>query len=240
MFSSNQGCGRDTGPVDGHKTILLADDHALFRSGMKYVLDGLDGEVEIIEGADYEDAIKIATDQKDIDIALVDLSMPGLDNFNGLRNLCKILDGVPVVVISAFDWGSEIRQAMDCGIAGFIPKTLDSSVVLSALELVFSGGVYLPPNLLNEQQAMKERASTDGRSKAGRLTPRQNDVLALVARGHSNKEIARELELAEGTVKLHVTALLKVLGVSNRTQAVVKANSMGLTSRVTPENSRNI
>lgn len=220
------------------RKILLADDHALFRSGMKFVLAGLDGEVEIVEGSDYPDAIKIATEQKDIDIALVDVSMPGLDNFNGLRQLCKILGEVPVVVVSAYDRGPEIRQAMDCGIAGYIPKTLDSTVVLSALKLVFSGGIYLPPSLLDERQAARDPNQATGESKVGRLTPRQNDVLALVARGYSNKDIALELELAEGTVKLHVTALLKVLGVNNRTQAVVKANSMGLTSRVTPESSR--
>lgn len=215
--------------------ILLADDHALFRSGMKHVLKDLEQEAEFVECADYPQAIKIAQTEKNIDLALVDLSMPGLDNFNGLRLLCDELGEVPVVVVSALDRGPEIRQAMECGISGYIPKTLDSSVVLSALKLVFSGGVYLPPDLLNEGAAANAQQSQSGKKQPGKLTPRQRDVLALVARGLSNKEIARELVLAEGTVKLHVTALLKVLEVSNRTQAVVKANALGLTSRVSQD-----
>lgn len=224
-------------PVNGKSKILLADDHALFRGGMKYVLAGLDSDVEFVEGADYPQAIAIAREQDDLDIALVDLSMPGLDNFNGLRELCEALGEVPVVVVSALDRGPEIRQAMDCRVAGYIPKTLDSSVVLSALNLVLSGGIYLPPNLLKETASSGDANHPSGKGMAGRLTPRQSDVLALVSRGYSNRDIARELGLVEGTVKLHVTAMLKVLGVNNRTQAVVKANSMGLTSRVTPESS---
>lgn len=217
--------------------ILLADDHALFRSGMKHVLKDLDQEAEFLEGADYPEAIDIAQKNKDINLALVDLSMPGLDNFNGLRQLCGELGDVPVVVVSALDRGPEIRQTMECGVSGYIPKTLDSSVVLSALKLVFSGGIYLPPNLLEENFAADGQNGQAEDKPTGKLTPRQRDVLALVARGYSNKEIARELVLAEGTVKLHVTALLKVLQVSNRTQAVVKANSLGLTSRVTTDGS---
>jgi len=216
--------------------LLLADDHALFRSGMKYVLTGLDGDVEIIEGSSYADAVKIAAENKDLDIALVDLSMPGLDNFNGLRRLREELGDVPIVVVSALDRGPEIRQAMECGISGYIPKTLESSIVLCALKLVFSGGVYLPPALLDKDRSRGDADTIEANGgEVARLTPRQSDVLALVARGLSNKEIARDLELAEGTVKLHVTALLKVLGVNNRTQAVVKANALGLTSRVSSE-----
>ena len=110
------------------------------------------------------------------------------------------------------------------------------SIVLCVLKLVFSGGVYLPPAFLDEDRSRGDVVSIESNGgEAARLTPRQRDVLALVARGLSNKEIARDLELAEGTVKLHVTALLKVLGVNNRTQAVVKANALGLTSRVSSE-----
>ncbi len=214
--------------------ILLADDHALFRSGMKYVLADLAGEIEIIEGDSYTEALQIAEREKDLDIALVDISMPGLDDFNGLRRLCEIMKLVPVVVVSALDREPEIRKAMACGISGYIPKTLDSSIVLSALALVFAGGVYLPPTILVDSQNDVPDHLYDPKKQAssGPLTPRQLDVLALVARGYSNREIANELNLAEGTVKLHVTALLRGLDASNRTQAVVKANSLGLTSRV--------
>lgn len=219
-----------------NRKILLADDHALFRSGMNYVLDQLDGDVETFECANFADAITLAKETPDLDLALVDLSMPGLDNFGGLRQLRREMGDIPIVIVSALDRIPEIRTAMECGVSGYIPKTLESSVVIAALKLVFSGGVYLPPHLLQETFARQNTGTGESDNKPAHLTPRQQDVLALVARGYSNKNIADELVLAEGTVKLHVTALLKVLEVSNRTQAVVKANALGLTSRVIPEN----
>ncbi len=219
--------------------ILLADDHALFREGMKHILSELEEIGEIVEADSYTQAIEILDGGMAFDLALVDLAMPGLDNFAGLEAVCEKVGGAPVVVVSAMEGGSEIRQAMDCGASGYIPKTLDSNVVVSALKLVFSGGVYLPPNLLNADHSdgrgrNRSRDMSRGSDKA-RLTPRQHDVLDLMAKGHSNKEIARKLELAEGTVKLHVTALLKALEASNRTQAVIKAASIGLTSTALAE-----
>ncbi len=133
--------------------ILLADDHALFRSGMKHVLSELDGDVRVVEGASYADAIKIAEQNSELSIILVDLSMPGFDNFIGLRHLCCSAGKVPVVVISALSRSFEISQAMACGISGYIPKTLESLIVLNALKLVLSGEVYLPPVLSVEKKA---------------------------------------------------------------------------------------
>jgi len=222
--------------VTTHKKmkILLADDHALFREGMKHILSELDEIGEIVEADSYTQAIELLDEGAVFDLALVDLAMPGLDNFSGLRAVCQKVGEAPVVVVSAMEGGSEIRQAMECGASGYIPKTLDSNVVVSALKLVFSGGVYLPPNLLESDGSEsrgrnRSRGYDQGPGKA-RLTPRQHDVLDLMAKGFSNKEIARALELAEGTVKLHVTALLKALEVNNRTQAVIKAASLGLTT----------
>ena len=211
--------------------VLLADDHALFREGMKHILLGLDDGVEVVEAASYDEARARIADQPAFDMALVDLAMPGLDEFAGLKRLCDEIGDVPVVVVSAMEGGNEIRKAMDCGASGYVPKTLDSNVVLSALKLVFSGGVYLPTSLLGTE----DDSGSDRRGEGGKgpLTPRQCDVLDLIAKGYSNKEIARTLDLAEGTVKLHVTALLKALDVCNRTQAVIKASAMGLTSTPT-------
>ena len=221
--------------------VLLADDHALFREGMKHILLGLDDGVEVFDAANYTEARAAVQEQAPFDMALVDLGMPGLDDFSGLRKLCEEIGDVPVVVVSAMEggneirrnpWrgGTEIRRAMDCGASGYVPKTLDSNVVLSALKLVFSGGVYLPTNLLGSSDGDGGGDRRGGEGGKGPLTPRQCDVLDLMAKGYSNKEIARSLNLAEGTVKLHVTALLKALDVSNRTQAVIKASAMGLTS----------
>jgi DNA-binding NarL/FixJ family response regulator len=210
--------------------IMLADDHALFREGMKHILVGLDEGVEVIEASSYDEARQCVKDQAPFDMALVDLSMPGLNDFDGLKDLCSEIGDVPVVVVSAMEGGNEIRKAMDCGASGYVPKTLDSNVVLSALKLVFSGGIYLPTNLLGSTSGEGGGDRRGGSGGKGPLTPRQCDVLDLMAKGYSNKEIARNLDLAEGTVKLHVTALLKALDVSNRTQAVIKATAMGLTT----------
>ena len=210
--------------------VLLADDHALFREGMKHILLGLDDGVEVFDAANYTEARAAVQEQAPFDMALVDLGMPGLDDFSGLRKLCQEIGDVPVVVVSAMEGGNEIRRAMDCGASGYVPKTLDSNVVLSALKLVFSGGVYLPTNLLGSSDGDGGGDRRGGEGGKGPLTPRQCDVLDLMAKGYSNKEIARSLNLAEGTVKLHVTALLMALDVSNRTQAVIKASAMGLPS----------
>jgi DNA-binding NarL/FixJ family response regulator len=210
--------------------VLLADDHALFREGMKHILVGLDESVEVIEAGSYDEARQIIKELPAFDMALVDLGMPGLNDFDGLRDLCSEIGDVPVVVVSAMEGGNEIRKAMDCGASGYVPKTLDSNVVLSALKLVFSGGIYLPTNLLSSSGGEGGSDRRGGNGGKGPLTPRQCDVLDLMAKGYSNKEIARNLNLAEGTVKLHVTALLKALDVSNRTQAVIKATAIGLTT----------
>lgn len=211
--------------------ILLADDHALVREGMKHILSELDEIDEIVEADSYTKAIELLDAGSNFDLALVDLAMPGLDNFAGLEAVCAKIGEAPVVVVSAMEGGSDIRQAMDCGASGYIPKTLDSNVVVSALKLVLSGGVYLPPNVLrNDEPDGRSRGRGRGAGGKARLTPRQHDVLDLMAKGFSNKEIARKLELAEGTVKLHVTALLKALEANNRTQAVIKAASLGLTT----------
>ena len=127
-------------------------------------------------------------------------------------------------------------KAVDCGAVGYIPKTLDSKVVLGAIRLVFAGGMYLPPTVLDEhhEETIRALKVADGRPDSDlprlRLTPRQMDVLFSLVKGKSNKEIARELSLAEPTIKLHVTALLKGLQVNNRTQAAVKAAQLGIVS----------
>lgn len=204
--------------------ILLADDHALFRDGLRLVLAGFDAEFQIIEATDYPEALAIAKKEKGITLAFVDLSMPGMDRFSGLAALCDRFGDVPVVVVSANESNNDIRRAMECGASGYIPKALDSNVIRDALKRVLSGKTYLPPSMVgwkNDGPATKVRPPS-------RLTPRQHDVLGFIAQGYSNKKIATELNLAEGTVKLHVAALLKALEVNNRTEAVFKATAQGL------------
>lgn len=218
--------------------ILIADDHELFRDGLRHVLDQLGGPLTIVEASDFAQAVAVVEQQTDIDIVLLDLSMPGMTWNEGIQRLKDLLpDSVPIIVLSASDDRRHVLQAVNLGASGFIPKTSSSRVMLSALKLVLSGGVYLPPALL---EAGGSQGDGMGGSMAGEhavsfLTPRQREVLALLGQGKSNKEIARVLQLAEGTVKLHVTAILKALNVNNRTRAVVAASQLGLT---TPDSSQ--
>lgn len=212
--------------------ILIADDHELFRDGLRHVLNQLEGELTIVEASDFSQALAMVEREADLDIVLLDLSMPGMTWNEGLQRLKDLLpDQVPIIILSASDDRRHVLQAVNMGAAGFIPKSSSSRVMLSALKLVLSGGVYLPPALLEQTAAQGEGLSPLASENAvSFLTPRQREVLALLGQGKSNKEIARVLQLAEGTVKLHVTAILKALNVNNRTRAVVAASQLGLTS----------
>ena len=175
----------------------------------------------IVEAEDFTTAIQLVQSSSDIDLALIDLNMPGMDSFQGLKTVKESIGSKPIVVVSASDSREDVLRAMDSGAAGYIPKTLSSSVLVGALKLVLSGGVYLPLALL-------EKAETADAKSSAHLTPRQHEVLNLLAHGLSNKEIGGRLTLSEGTVKLHVTALMKALEVNNRTKAVIKATELGI------------
>ncbi|CAA7625457.1 Glycerol metabolism activator [Magnetospirillum sp. LM-5] len=209
--------------------ILIADDHELFRDGLRHVLGQLGEQLTIVEACDYGDLFAVARGGADFDLVLLDLTMPGAEWAEGLRQVKEILPGTPIIVLSAADDRRHVLQAVNMGAQGFIPKSSPSRVMLSALRLVLSGGVYLPPALIEPQGSGSDSFNPVATEQAiSFLTPRQREVLALLGQGKSNKEIARSLELAEGTVKLHVTAILKALGVNNRTRAVVAASQMGL------------
>ncbi len=211
--------------------ILIADDHELFRDGLRHVLDQLGGPLTIVEASDFQQAIDAVERETDIDIVLLDLTMPGMVWSDGLQRLKELLpDQIPIIILSASDDRRHVLQAVNLGAQGFIPKTSSSRVMLSALKLVLSGGVYLPPALLEQANQSDNGVPMANEHAVSFLTPRQREVLALLGQGKSNKEIARVLQLAEGTVKLHVTAILKALNVNNRTRAVVAASQLGLTT----------
>lgn len=204
--------------------ILIADDHALFREGLRYLLAGLDDNVEVFEAKDGAEALALVAAHPDLDLILLDLAMPGMDGFVGLRALRARVPAVPIVILSSSEEPTDIRLALDGGAMGFVPKSSGSEVMLGALRLVLAGGVYLPPAFLERSRAGKSpiMSAAPTLENLG-LTARQYDVLRLLGHGKSNKEIARVLDLAEGTVKLHVSAILKALDAANRTQAVIAA-----------------
>ncbi|MCF8004716.1 MAG: response regulator transcription factor [Chromatiaceae bacterium] len=236
--------------------ILVADDHALIRIGLIDALGQLcDLQLEFIEAEDADQVAGVLSSGIHLDLILLDLFMPGAEGFELLSDLCARLDGVPVVILSASESEADIRKAIDCGASGYVPKSTPASLMLQALRLILAGGVYFPAELIRHPQdsaglpqtlprTLPESVATTRDSAAAvandefidaeqraadiTLTARQLEVLALVAKGRSNKKIARELGLSEFTVKAHLAAILRALGVSNRIEASVVARSRGL------------
>jgi DNA-binding NarL/FixJ family response regulator len=211
--------------MDSQMKVLLADDHALFREGMRHVLSGLADGVEIVEASDCEQALEAADAHDDIALVLLDLNMPGRGGFAALETLSREHLALPIVVLSGSESRTDMQRALEAGAMGFIPKSSTAPVMLSALRLVLAGGVYVPPELV--QSGAGEPAIPLTENKPA-LTPRQIDVLARVVEGKRNKVIGNELGLSEATVKAHVTAVFKALGVTNRIQAARAAERLRL------------
>lgn len=213
--------------------VLVVDDHPLIREALRQVLRALAKDIELLEAGSAPDALAAADKSGGLDLILLDLALPGRDGFEVLRELRERYPSFPVVVLSASDQSEVVMRALDAGAMGFIPKTSSNEVLLGALRLVLSGGVYLPAEVLRHSPA-PVLVSKSAMAAAGvgyrdlGLTERQAQVLALVVQGKPNKIVCRELNLAEGTVKIHVTAILKALGVANRTQAVIAVGKLGL------------
>lgn len=211
--------------------LLLADDHALFRDGFSLLLKQLEPDVCVIEVGCFADALAYASSGLDIDIALLDLNMPGMEGASGVIRFREQASDVPVVVISSSEDGADIKHLLDAGAAGYIPKSSSSQVMLVALHLVLAGGVYVPVNVLRDSAspALISPRSSDGISRGGvQLTDRQLDVLCLILRGKPNKVIARELRLSEGTIKSHLASIYRALNAVNRTEAAMAAQRLGL------------
>jgi len=202
--------------------ILVVDDHSLFREGLCYVLNELDEQVSILEASGFEQAMQHVAANPDLDLVLLDLNMPGEDGFTALDRFTKTYPAMPVVILSGSIRHSDIKRALDAGAMGYIPKDTTSTVMLNAVRLILSGGIYTPPDMA------QQFGLNQGDDNAPALTPRQSQVLAKLIQGHSNKVIASQMNLAEATVKMHVTSIMKSLGVSNRTQAAMAAERLGL------------
>ncbi|MES9961184.1 MAG: response regulator transcription factor [Sedimenticola sp.] len=211
---------------------LVADDHELVRKGLIDALGQFAAGAEIHDFPDARTTLDAVRGGNEYDLLLLDLFMPGGDGFELLREVCNSLPDTPVVVLSGSDKPAHIRKSLDLGAAGFIPKSSGMDVMMSALKLVLAGGIYVPPDLLRNptEDELKSDISVDQLSLPDGLTGRQKEVLRLMGDGKSNKEIARELGLSENTIKIHVAAVLKTLGVNNRTKAAVIARHLALPS----------
>ncbi|MBE6448598.1 MAG: response regulator transcription factor [Alphaproteobacteria bacterium] len=217
--------------------ILIADDHDLFLKGLEMILHDFDSQMEISTARNYTDIFSIIEKDKDYNLILTDLAMPGALWLDAIKKIHETLPETPIIILSAVFDKEIVQKTIEIGAAGYISKASSNSVILSAVNLVLSGGVYIPPELLkdtnkNEFDLLKQveqlPQTQDVKEKVKILSPRQIDVLRLISKGKSNKQIAYELGLTEGTVKLHVTAILKLLNVYNRTGAVVEAVKLGL------------
>ncbi|MCC6532936.1 MAG: response regulator transcription factor [Burkholderiales bacterium] len=212
--------------------ILVVDDHPLILEALKQVLRDLHPQIEVLEARDGRQALDQALSHHDLSLVLLDLTLPQKNGFELLTELRQSLPDLPIVVLSASEDRETVMRAINGGAMGFIPKTSKTEVLIAALRLVFSGGVYLPPSAFAAppDQACEPRSPAPAvRSpRDAGLTDRQAQVLALLVQGKSNKLICRALDLAEGTVKIHVTAILRALNVSNRTEALVAVSRLGL------------
>ena len=201
--------------------LLIADDHPLFRGALREAVSGVFDRAEIGEAGSFEEVTELLERGGDIDLILLDLSMPGVRGFSGLMYLRAHYPGSPIVVVSANDDPSVIRRCMEFGASGFIPKTLGIDAMRDAIARVLAGEVWTPPDVDLHRPSDAETAATIARLSS--LTPQQVRVLMMLSGGLLNKQIAYELGVSEATVKAHVSAILQKLGVESRTQAVIAA-----------------
>jgi DNA-binding NarL/FixJ family response regulator len=200
--------------------LLIADDHPLFRGALREAVSGLFEKPDIAEAGSFEDVTRQLERGAEIDLILLDLSMPGVRGFSGLMYLRAQYPSVPIIVVSANDDPAVIRRCMDFGASGFIPKTLGVEAMRAAIARVLEGGLWTPPDI---ELGPSDEPTAGMIARLALLTPQQVRVLMMLSEGLLNKQIAYELGVSEATIKAHVSAILQKLGVESRTQAVIAA-----------------
>jgi DNA-binding NarL/FixJ family response regulator len=208
--------------------IFLADDHPLYRMALSGLLQQLDENVEVVDCCNFgelQNALSSAAQKPDL--ILLDLCMPGMEYEDAISALKTRYPQISLVIVSGTEEIADMSRVLNLGAEGFIPKSCSRDVLLSAIRLVLSGGKYIPAQIFGTDSSITTSATfKSSKSELGdntqALTRRQRNVLDLMAKGQSNREIAHALNLAESTVKVHITAIFRILGVSNRTQAVLQ------------------
>lgn len=198
--------------------VLVVDDHAVVRQGLAALLTGAESEVSIVEASSAQEALSAIEQHPDIDIAVVDLIIPG-GGIALIAEMSRRKSELPVIVLSASEELRDVQIVMQSGAMGYVTKSANPTTLLSAIRMVLGGDMYLPPLLLNHSAEPKS---------GGPLTPRQREILQYLESGDANKVIAAKMRISEKTVKAHLSAVYRDLDVSNRTQAVEKARQMGL------------
>jgi DNA-binding NarL/FixJ family response regulator len=209
--------------------ILVVDDHVLIREALRSVFIELQADATVLEAHDCNLALQSIEQNTDLDLVVVDLNLPDRDGFSLLTELRERDPLLPIVVLSASNDRASVMKALDLGALGFIPKNGRREIMLNALQIVLAGGMYIPPEALAPKDPPAQPAAQQGASFPDEfhLSERQIEVLSLMVRGKSNKAICRALALAEPTVKYHVTAILKALKVTNRSEAMMMVLGRG-------------
>ncbi|WP_133470573.1 response regulator [Paraglaciecola marina] len=207
-------------------TLLIADDHPLYRDALKGALNGSLQSLSLLEAGSLADTLKII-ESTEVDLLLLDLHMPGSQDLFGLIHVRKLFPDLPVMIISGLENKDIVSKVLNTGAMGFIPKTTSSEDIAKAVETVLQGDIWVPDTLVNELDSQDD-AFTELAAKIATLTPAQYKVLCLMRDGLLNKQIAYELGIAVATVKAHVTEVFKKLSINNRTQGVLIASQLQL------------
>lgn len=208
---------------------VIADDHPLFRGALRQALSGTGDALQILEAGDFDAAKRLTADNDDLDLILLDLTMPGVSGLSGIVALHSLQPTVPIVIVSASDDPVTIRRALDLGASGFISKSAPIEDIKAAVEAVLAGDIWAPQEIDLGSEIDPEVADLIQRIQT--LTPQQARVLGMLAEGLLNKQIAYELNVSEATVKAHVSAVLQKLGVDSRTQAVIRLSKIASETR---------
>lgn len=211
---------------------LIVDDHALVAGALTLLLEDRDPEANVHTAATADAALELVDREGDADLLILDLSLPGVTGTELMEEIVRRQPMLKILVVSGLADQESIMRVLQLGAAGFVPKSLDTELLSSAIDFVLKGGVYIPSKLLTESQKDGFFTRTAARLKAPEsapphLTDRQLDVLAQLAKGAPIKRICRELDLSEGTVKTHVAAIYRSFGASNRTEALIAARRAG-------------
>ncbi len=217
---------------------LVADDHELYLQGLEFVLKKEYPGVELVLAGDYNEIIDILSRQNDFDLIITDLAMPGGNWLESLQKIHNIAPELPIIIVSAVFDKEILQKTYNIGVSGYVSKSFPNNIIVSAINLVLAGGMYIPPDLVKMSVKYSSgqfedliRGFDNSQKKSADdklLTPRQLDVLRCLADGLSNKQIAYKLGLSEGTVKIHITLLMRALNVSNRVAAVRAGERAGL------------
>ena len=208
--------------------IVIADDHALVRGGMDVLVKSVIPNVQTSQSYDFSTTIKLLEELKNVDILLLDLLMPGMNSIESVKYICKKWKDLSVIIVSAREDNNLIKDILQAGAVGYIPKMCSPELMINAIRLVISGGIYIPSSILNISNEFKNdfqikpNLNENIDKKKNKLTKRQKQIISLIRAGKSNQAIALDLDLAIGTIKMHISRMFKQLGVNSRTEALAK------------------